>query len=332
MSWHYVDDAFPEHPKWIALESNPRLWAECMALWLAAGCYCRRQSSEGFVPSTRVGRLTPLPPKRTEAAATALVEVGLWVECEGGYRFHDWEDYDWRKGEAPGARDPKDEAPVKESRRARRTSAERTRRYRERQKARESEDALVKSRDAQSVTSIVTCDASPSVTERHSGDAPSPQTPHPHVTQTQANSPRERDGKTASQSVTERDDVPQVTHQDPSVIVAEKYRVEYRERFGSVAPRLHFSDGRVSELVRMAREQAELEGAHVTSILDRFFDRFWVSETAAKLRHQPGAMQAVFPELMANKRSSVSSRGPARPRSHSEFETTTDAELEAMFG
>ena len=272
MSWHYVDDAFPEHPKWIELEANPRLWSECMALWLAAGCYCRRQSSEGFVPSTRLTRLTPLPAKRAEAAAEALVRVGLWVACEGGYRFHDWEDYDWRKDDAPDEGDEGEDSPRSSQRSS---AAERARRYRERKKR-----------------------------ERHAS------------------------------RVTERDDqcdaVPQITHQDPSVIVAESYRTGYRERFGVVAPRLHFSDGRVSELVRLAREQAELEGSDVRTIIDRFFARFWSSESAARLKHQPGSMQALFSELMA--RPSAATRGPAPARDHSEFHTTTDEELKEMFG
>ena len=128
-----------------------------------------------------------------------------------------------------------------------------------------------------------------------------------------------------------REGAPQVTHQDPSVIVAESYRAGYRERFGVVAPRLHFSDGRVSELVRLAREQAELEGADVRTIIDRFFARFWSSESAARLKHQPGSMQALFSELMA-KRSPAATRGPAPARDHSEFHTTTDEELKEMFG
>lgn len=127
-----------------------------------------------------------------------------------------------------------------------------------------------------------------------------------------------------------RDVAPQITHQDPSVIVAESYRTGYRDRFGVVAPRLHFSDGRVSELVRLAKEQAELEGADVRTVIDRFFARFWPSESAARLRHQPGSMQALFSELMA--RPSAATRGPAPARDHSEFHTTTDEELKEMFG
>lgn len=337
MSWHYVDDAFPEHPKWIELEANPRLWSECMALWLAAGCYCRRQSSEGFVPSTRLTRLTPLPAKRAEAAAEALVRVGLWVSCDGGYRFHDWEDYDWRRDDAPDEGDDGEGSPRSSQRNS---AAERARRYRERKK-RERHASRVTERDGvtpESVTESVTRHVTERDGQRDDRHAPSPQTPHPHVTQSQAKPSRvrdgERDGERDASRVTERDDqcdtVPQITHQDPSVIVAESYRTGYRERFGVVAPRLHFSDTRVSELVRLAKEQAEIEGSDVYAVIDRFFTRFWPSESAARLRHQPGAMQALFSELMA--RPSAATRGPAPARDHSEFHTTTDAELEEMFG
>lgn len=140
-----------------------------------------------------------------------------------------------------------------------------------------------------------------------------------------------REDKRREEPIRLSDVAPQITHQDPSVIIAESYRAGYRERFGVVAPRLHFSDGRVSELVRLAKEQAELEGADVRTIIDRFFTRFWSSESAARLRHQPGSMQALFSELMA-KRSPAATRGPAPARDHSEFETTTDEELKEMFG
>lgn len=109
MAWHRIDDGFPEHPKLQALEDDPRLWADALALWLAAGCYCRRASTGGFVSDERLKRLTPMSTRRARRVAQALVDEtrrdptdpespGLWIRVEGGYRFHDWDDYGPAKG------------------------------------------------------------------------------------------------------------------------------------------------------------------------------------------------------------------------------------------
>lgn len=158
MTWHRVDDGFPEHPKLAALEGDPRLWADAMALWLAAACYCRRAGTDGFVSTERLGRLTPIGAKRAAAVARALVErarvpggsAGLWVAVEGGFRFHDWDDY------GPAPRGP--ETSPKASK-----GAERTRRWREGRASHG--DVTERHCDAsQSVTAGVTRDA-PGVTD-----------------------------------------------------------------------------------------------------------------------------------------------------------------------
>ncbi len=121
MSWHRVDDGFPEHPKLGPLEQDPRLWADALALWLAGACYCRRAGTGGFVSDERLVRLTPMSPRRARTVAKALAEravatpggAGLFERVEGGYRFHDWEDYgpasersDARATAAPAQRQP----------------------------------------------------------------------------------------------------------------------------------------------------------------------------------------------------------------------------------
>jgi hypothetical protein len=92
MTWLRIDDGMVDHRKWAALEGDPRTWAECLAVWVALGCYCARVSSDGFVEDARVARLTPLGAKARQRCDD-LVRVGLMVREEGGYRFHGWLEY-----------------------------------------------------------------------------------------------------------------------------------------------------------------------------------------------------------------------------------------------
>jgi len=82
MAWFRVDDHLYSHPKWIALPKGAR------ALWTAAGSWSAGQLLDGYVPSAA---LAVLDGTRREAAA--LVAVGMWVEEPGGWRFHDWQDF-----------------------------------------------------------------------------------------------------------------------------------------------------------------------------------------------------------------------------------------------
>lgn len=326
--WVKIDDAAPLHPK--LLDAG----AEAAWLWVAGLAHANRHTTDGRIEGRHLSALYPPLGSKARRLARKLVEIGLWIECGDGYLIHDYEDY--QEQAMSSARDEK---------RAR--DAERARRYRERKRA---EKAKIP-REKPQRHAVTGCDAS-RVTERDasrdasrdenanaSRDAavdaiedssliypgasrcPVPTRPDPSRTLSLS---RESDYARDA-----REGAPQVIHQDPSVIIAESYRTGYRERFGVVAPRLHFSDGRVSELVRLAREQAELEGVDVRTIIDRFFARFWPSESAARLRHQPGAMQALFSELMA--RPSAATRGPAPARDHSEFEETSIQEIEEMF-
>lgn len=92
MTWFRVDDGFPEHPKLEALEHNPRLWADALAVWIAAGCYCNRNLTDGAISLARLCRITPLG-NRAGAVADELVKIGLWDEAPGGYVFHNWHRY-----------------------------------------------------------------------------------------------------------------------------------------------------------------------------------------------------------------------------------------------
>lgn len=88
MSWFKVDDGFYDHPKVSELQETEG-GHEAIALWVLAGSWCSRYSTQGVTPTSRVTRLGFV----TRDAADLLVKVGLWVTHEDGYQFHDWRKY-----------------------------------------------------------------------------------------------------------------------------------------------------------------------------------------------------------------------------------------------
>lgn len=112
MAWVKVDDHFDEHPKLAAV--GPVGWG----VWLAGLAYCNRNLTDGFIPRAVAdaigGRWRVYVPTgdgrdqvweinrssgmqghdmETEWVAALLVANGLWEETDGGYRVHDYADY-----------------------------------------------------------------------------------------------------------------------------------------------------------------------------------------------------------------------------------------------
>jgi len=85
MPWIRLDDQFPDHPK--VIEAGP------LASWLyVCGIgYCNRLLTDGFIPLGQVRKLADVDSAGELAAR--LVAVGLWDEAEGGYRIHDYLEY-----------------------------------------------------------------------------------------------------------------------------------------------------------------------------------------------------------------------------------------------
>lgn len=85
MSWVRIDDHANEHPKLLSAGA-----AACW-LWACGLMYCNRQKVRtGVVPSA------VLPTLGVEGArklAERLVAVGLWEPIDGGYRVHDYHEY-----------------------------------------------------------------------------------------------------------------------------------------------------------------------------------------------------------------------------------------------
>ena len=107
MSWARLDDQMPDHPKFLqAGDFAPLL----LALYVRAVCYSSRYLTDGFIPS---GAVTPLlqgynawghDTVTGDGFALArdgdefdwpaiMVHAGLWESCDGGYRIHDYLDY-----------------------------------------------------------------------------------------------------------------------------------------------------------------------------------------------------------------------------------------------
>lgn len=83
VTWFKVDDSFHSHPKVLAVSPA------ALGLWVVAGSWSGANLSDGFVPDHVLPRLLP------DAASLArdLVTAGLWKRTRGGYRFHDWGDF-----------------------------------------------------------------------------------------------------------------------------------------------------------------------------------------------------------------------------------------------
>jgi hypothetical protein len=97
MTWVQIDDAMDEHPKILAL-SHAAFRAHIEAL-----CFANRRLTDGFVPHT-IGR------RRGKRAADELVTAGVWEPADGGYRIHDYGDYQLSRDEVLELRAKRSEA------------------------------------------------------------------------------------------------------------------------------------------------------------------------------------------------------------------------------
>lgn len=88
-----VDDGFAFHHKTVGAGNA------AVGLWTRAGAWCRQQLSDGFIPTNIVRTLG------SAKEARALVACGLWVEVDGGYQFHEWEQRQTTKAEVLAKRE-----------------------------------------------------------------------------------------------------------------------------------------------------------------------------------------------------------------------------------
>ncbi len=86
MAWVKLDDTMPTHPK--VLAAGP----QAFALDVAGICYSNKHATDGMIASYALPAVLPglSNPKRH---AAKLVEVGRWVEVDGGWVIHDVQEY-----------------------------------------------------------------------------------------------------------------------------------------------------------------------------------------------------------------------------------------------
>lgn len=99
MPWVRIDEEFPHHPKVAPVGPLG------IAMQVAALCYCNRYLTDGFVPAAMAPMLLPLEGIGRQNGAgqyelvswqeivQGLVRTGLWEPVEGGWRIHDFHDY-----------------------------------------------------------------------------------------------------------------------------------------------------------------------------------------------------------------------------------------------
>lgn len=109
MPWLAIDDTFHAHRKVKRLRRKDRVSA--IGLWTLAGSWCANQVNDGEVPDYMLDEFAASP-----RIAGLLVEVDLWDEVDGGYRFHDWLDYQPSREEVMADRLAKHEAKAKAGR------------------------------------------------------------------------------------------------------------------------------------------------------------------------------------------------------------------------
>jgi len=81
MSWVKLDDGFYDHEKFDGLD------LAAIGLWTVGLAYANRNLTDGLVRAGFIGR------RASRKQIQALCDVGLWVECDGGWLIHDYLDH-----------------------------------------------------------------------------------------------------------------------------------------------------------------------------------------------------------------------------------------------
>lgn len=100
MSWLKIDDNFPDSAKVDGLSDA------AARLWVMAACWCRKPEHlhlKGFIPEAALPtickrrwsteQVRELVRELVDATVGGLHKFGLWEPVEGGWKFHDWGQY-----------------------------------------------------------------------------------------------------------------------------------------------------------------------------------------------------------------------------------------------
>ena len=93
--WTKLDDALLDHRK--VFDAGDRLGKDgpalAIGLYVIGLLWANKQLSDGFLPTAVVKRFRHVD--RPLAVAAALAEAHLWEEVEGGYRIHDYHEWNY---------------------------------------------------------------------------------------------------------------------------------------------------------------------------------------------------------------------------------------------
>ena len=100
MSWFKLDDGFFHHPKVVQAGRDAR------DLWLAAGCYCAKELTDGVIPTSCLPLLAAeAQVSDPTALAARLVTLGLLEERDDGFLIHDYLAYNPSRAKVLAARE-----------------------------------------------------------------------------------------------------------------------------------------------------------------------------------------------------------------------------------
>ncbi|MBI4636119.1 MAG: hypothetical protein HY727_07185 [Candidatus Rokubacteria bacterium] len=119
MPWAKIDDDAPHHPKFVKAGS-----IAAFGFWVAGNCYCNKRLTDGFIEASALRLLSPtVRPQQAPRLAQRLVSAGLWEAVEGGFRVHDFHQYnptsEQVKAERNAAKERKDRWRERRSERSR---------------------------------------------------------------------------------------------------------------------------------------------------------------------------------------------------------------------
>ena len=83
LPWVRLDTQFPSNPKILYLMEDKKYRAAFA--WMASLAYSGAHGTDGFIPYSALPCL-----HASKVDAKALVEVGLWLECIGGWEINSW--------------------------------------------------------------------------------------------------------------------------------------------------------------------------------------------------------------------------------------------------
>lgn len=86
LPWVRIDTQFPQNPKILYLVEDKKFRAAFV--WVSSLAYAGAHGTDGFLPAASLPFL-----HATKADAKALVEVGLWLECVGGWEINSWTEF-----------------------------------------------------------------------------------------------------------------------------------------------------------------------------------------------------------------------------------------------